>query len=103
MQGSVKRADALWFYNRAFLSDKDQADICTRELPLELAFLAAEDISPELMNEGFCATRRATIWSLERLLSEGRIIEEVYYRALANHLGCEYYNGDRPLADFLTR
>jgi hypothetical protein len=63
-----------------------------------LAFLAVEDFSPELMEEGVGAKRRA-VWSLERLLSEGKIIEEAYYRALAIHLGCEYYNGDPPLAD----
>jgi hypothetical protein len=96
-QGLLKRADLRWSYDRAFLPDKEQSDIGTRELPLELAFLAAEDISPELMEEGVGATRR-TVWSLERLLSEGKIIEEAYYRALAIHLGCEYYDGDPPLA-----
>ncbi len=35
---------------------------------------------------------------LDRLLSEGLIHEEVYYRALARHLGCEYYCGEPPLA-----
>jgi glycosyltransferase XagB len=99
MQGSPKRADSRWSHDRAFLPDKEHADIGTRELPPELAFLTAEDISPELMEEGVGATRRAAVWSLERLLSEGKIIEEAYYRALAIHLGCEYYNGDPPLAD----
>jgi hypothetical protein len=99
MQGSLKRADSRGSYDRAFLPDKEQPDIGTRELPLELAFLAAEDISPELMEDGVGATRRAAVWSLERLLSEGKIIEEAYYRSLAIHLGCEYYNGDPPLAD----
>jgi hypothetical protein len=46
---------------------------------------------------GVSATPRA-IWSLDWLLSEGKIIEEAYYRALAIHLGCEYYSGDPPLA-----
>jgi hypothetical protein len=81
MQGLLKRADLRWFYDQAFLPDKERADIGTRELPLELAFLAAEDISPELMEERVGATRSA-VWSLERLLSEGKIIEEAYYRAL---------------------
>ena len=71
------------------MPDKEQGDFGTRELPLELAFLAAEDISPELMEEAVGATHSA-VWSLERLLSEGKIIEEAYYRALAIHLGCEY-------------
>jgi cellulose synthase/poly-beta-1,6-N-acetylglucosamine synthase-like glycosyltransferase len=98
MQGLLKRSDSRWSYDRAFLPNKEQGDIGTRELPLELAFLAAEDVSPELMEEAVGATRRA-VWSLERLLSEGKLIEEAYYRALAIHLGCEYYNGDPPLAD----
>src|SRR3984885_5216041 len=98
MQGLLKRSDSRWSYDRAFLPNKEQGDIGTRELPLELAFLAAEDLSPELMEERVGATRSA-VWSLERLLSEGKIIEEAYYRALAIHLGCEYYNGDPPLAD----
>ena len=97
MQGLLKRAELRWSYDRAFLPDKEQADLGTRELPLELAFLAAEDLSPELMEEGVGATPRA-VWSLDRLLSEGKIIEEAYYRALAIHLGCEYYSGDPPLA-----
>jgi hypothetical protein len=59
MQGLLKRADLRWSYDRAFLPDKEQADIGTRELPLELAFLAAEDISPEFMEEGVGTTCRA--------------------------------------------
>ena len=99
IQGSLKRADLRWPYDQAFPPNKEQADIGTRGLPLELAFLAAEDISPELMEEGVGATRRAALWSLVGLLTEGKITEEAYYRALAIHLGCEYYNGDPPLAD----
>ena len=68
MQGSLKRADSRWPYDQAFPPNKEQADIGTRGLPLELDFLAAEDISPELMEEGVGATRRAALWSLERLL-----------------------------------
>src|SRR3984885_6828356 len=98
VQGSLKRSDSRWPCDQAFPPNKEQADIGTRGLPLELAFLAAEDISPELMEEGVGATRRAALWSLERLLREGKITEEAYYRALAIHLGCEYYDGDPPLA-----
>src|ERR1700733_12424622 len=35
---------------------------------------------------------------VDQLLSEGKITEEVYYRALASHLGCQYYSGDPPFA-----
>jgi hypothetical protein len=31
-------------------------------------------------------------------LSEGKVTEEAYYRALASHLGCQYYCGEPPLA-----
>jgi glycosyltransferase XagB len=31
-------------------------------------------------------------------VSEGKLTEEVYYRALADHLGCQYYCGYPPLA-----
>jgi hypothetical protein len=97
MQGLVQRADSRWSYDRAFLPENEQVIASTREIPVELAFLDAEDISPELMTEGVGATPKAG-WSLARLLSEGKIIEEVYYRALAIHLGCEYYSGEPPLA-----
>ena len=93
----MQRANLRWSHDWAFLPDKGQADLVARELPLELAFLAGEDRSPELMEEGVGATPGA-VWPLVRLLSEGKIIEEAYYRALAAYLGCEYYSGDPPLA-----
>lgn len=93
----MQRADSRWSYDRTFLPDKEHADLGTRELPLELAFLPADDFSPELMVESGGATPRA-VWPLDRLLNEGKITEEAYYHALATHLGCEYYSGDPPLA-----
>ena len=96
-QGLLQRADSRSSHDWAFLPDKGQADLVARELPLELAFLPGEDRSPELMEEGVGATPGAVL-PLVRLLSEGKIIEEAYYRALAAHLGCEYYSGDPPLA-----
>ena len=101
-QGLLPSAESRWSHDRAFLADKAQADLAPRELPLELAFLAGADLSSELMVDGVGATPRA-IWSLDWLLSEGKIIEEAYYRALAIHLGCEYYSGDPPLAEFFRR
>jgi cellulose synthase/poly-beta-1,6-N-acetylglucosamine synthase-like glycosyltransferase len=96
-QGLLQRAESHWSHDRVFLPDKEQADLVARELPLELAFLASEEVSSELMVEGVGAMPRA-IRSLDWLLSEGKIIEEAYYRALAIHLGCEYYSGDPPFA-----
>ncbi len=69
----------------------------TARLPPELAFLAAEGFSPERLLNAVGAEPKAAR-SVDRLLSEGHISEEAYYRALARHLGCQYYEGDPPLA-----
>lgn len=94
MQGLLQRADSLSSHDWVLLPDREQADLIARELPLELAFLAGEGRSPELTVDG----TPTAVLPLVRLLSEGKIIEEAYYRALATHLGCEYYSGDPPLA-----
>ena len=39
-----------------------------------------------------------TVLPVDQLLSEGKITEEAYYRALASHLGCQYYSGSPPFA-----
>ena len=75
----------------------ERADLTAR-LPPELAFLAAEGFSPEQLLNAIGAEPRA-VRPLDKLLSEGHISEEAYYRALARHLGCQYYDGDPPLAD----
>ena len=46
----VAGAESRWSHDRAFLPDK--AHLAARELPLELAFLAGEDLSSELMVDG---------------------------------------------------
>jgi hypothetical protein len=76
----------------------EQADLVSGALPPELAFLAAEGFSPEPLLDAVAAASGAVL-PVDQLLSEGRITEEVYYRALANHLGCQYYCGYPPLAD----
>jgi cellulose synthase/poly-beta-1,6-N-acetylglucosamine synthase-like glycosyltransferase len=78
------------------LSGHEEADLIARGLPPELAFLAAEGFSPEPLFNAVAAAPKA-VRALDRLLSEGQITEEVYYRALASHLSCEYYVGDPPL------
>ena len=74
----------------------ERTDLAAR-LPPELALLVAEGFSPErLLNalaSGLSADR-----PVSTLLSEGLISEEAYYRALARHLGCRYYNDDPLLA-----
>ncbi len=73
-------------------------DAVARGLPQELAFLAADEFSPEALVEALGGTSPA-VRPLNRLLSDGKITEEAYYQALASHLGCVYYRGDPPLAD----
>jgi glycosyltransferase XagB len=79
------------------LPAREQPDLITRVLPPELAFLAAEGFSPEPLLNAVVAASRAVL-PVDQLLSEGKITEEFYYRALANHLGCQYYCGYPPLA-----
>jgi hypothetical protein len=70
----------------------------TARLPPEIAFLAGEGLSPERLLNAIASEPRS-VRPLDKLLSEGHISEDAYYRALARHLGCRYYDGDPPLAD----
>jgi hypothetical protein len=83
--------------DRSSVPNHEQAALVSGGLPQELAFLAGEGFSPELLVEAVGATPTA-VRPLNRLLSDGKITEEAYYRALASHLGCTYYSGDPPLA-----
>ena len=74
----------------------EQTDVAAR-LPPELAFLVAEGFPPERLLNALGSEPKA-VRPVDKLLSEGLISEETYYRALARHLGCEYYNGEPPLA-----
>jgi len=92
------RAGAARPFGRAPFRVHEPGDLAAPVLPPELAFLAAQGFSTErLINTMGGASRR--IRPLDRLLSEGLISEDVYYRALARYLGCPFYNGDPPLAD----
>jgi cellulose synthase/poly-beta-1,6-N-acetylglucosamine synthase-like glycosyltransferase len=93
---SPRRAEAHWTRDRVSLPGHEQDDLIA--LPPELAFLAADGFSVEsLVRAAGTAEPREEL--LARLLSEGKIAEEDYYRALAKRLGCRYYSGDPPLAD----
>ncbi len=74
-----------------------QVELVARGLPQELAFLAAGGFSLEVFVEALGGTTTSSR-PVNRLLSDGKITEEAYYRALASHLGCKYYSGDPPLA-----
>ncbi|HEX9169121.1 MAG TPA: hypothetical protein VF886_09375, partial [Roseiarcus sp.] len=91
------RASAPRPFGRASLRVREPTDFAAPGLPPELAFLAAEGFSPERLINAIGADPRAA-GPVDKLLSEGLISEEVYYRALARHLGCQYYNGEPPLA-----
>ena len=84
-------------HERPALPGHERADPIAAKLPPELAFLAAEGFSPEPLLSAVSAAPMA-VWPTDQLLNEGKIGEEVYYRALANHLGCQYYCGYPPLA-----
>jgi glycosyltransferase XagB len=62
-----------------------------------LAFLASEGFSSEPLLNAVSATPQS-VAPVDQLLSDGKITEEVYYRALASHLGCQYYSGAPPFA-----
>ena len=95
--GTLPRAGAHRLHVRGPLLSHEQAALVARVLPPELAFLAAEGFSPEPLLNALVAVPRA-VRPVDHLLSEGKLTEEVYYRALANHLGCQYYCGTPPLA-----
>ena len=82
-------------FGRPMLRPREQAELAAR-LPPELAFLAAQGFSPERLLNAIGA--EPAVRPVDKLLSEGLISEDVYYRALARHLGCQYYNGEPPLA-----
>jgi glycosyltransferase XagB len=66
-------------------------------LPPELAFLAGEGFSLALLADAVDSMPQVG-GPLAQLLNDGKITEEMYYRALASHLGCSYYSGAPPLA-----
>ncbi|MBV8796172.1 MAG: glycosyltransferase [Hyphomicrobiales bacterium] len=88
---------ANWSHNRISVRNHGRAALVSDGLPKESAFLAGEGFSPELLVEALGATP-TEVRPLDRLLSDGEITQEAYYRALASHLGCMYYSGDPPFA-----
>jgi glycosyltransferase XagB len=89
------RAGAHVARDRISVSDHARDGLAAR--PTDSAFLAGEGFSLELLRET-AGTRPRAVGPPAQLLSESRITEEVYYRALADHLGCSYYSGDPPLS-----
>jgi glycosyltransferase XagB len=89
------RASAHWSHDRTSLPAHEHAGHVARELPPELAFLASEGFSSEPLLNAISAAPKAVL-PVDQLLSQGKISEEIYYRALASHLGCQYYCGAPP-------
>jgi hypothetical protein len=71
-------------FGRPMLRAHEQIDLAAR-LPPELAFLAAEGFPPERLLNALGSEPRA-VRAVDKLLSEGLISEETYYRALASRL-----------------
>jgi len=69
-----------------------------RALPPELAFVARQGLPPEAISRIAAATGEGAA-TLHALLAEGVLREDNYYRALARHLGCEYYSGEPGIAE----
>jgi hypothetical protein len=82
---------------RASLRGHEHADLAAAGLPPELAFLPAEGFSSGQLLDAVAAAPKA-VQPVDILLTEGIIAEEAYYRALARHLGCQYYEGKPPFA-----
>ncbi len=91
------RIGAHRVFGRISLRAHERADLIAPGLPPELAFLPAAGFSSEQLLDAVGAAPR-TIRPVDALLSEGIIREEAYYRALARHLGCQYYRGEPPFA-----
>ncbi len=94
---STARVGAPRPFGRALPRSHEQTFFAAPGLPPELAFLAAEGFSPERLLNAMSAASGAGR-PVDKLLGEGLIDEDAYYRALARHLGCEYYSGEPPLA-----
>ena len=97
------RIGAHRVFDRTSLRARERVDLIAPRLPPELAFLPAAGFSSEQLLDAVGAAPRA-VHPVDALLSEGIIREEAYYRALAWHLGCQYYRGEPPhLHEALTR
>jgi hypothetical protein len=82
---------------RTSLRTHGWVDLLAPRLPPELAFLPEAGFSSEQLLDAVGAAPSA-IHPVDAILSEGIVREEVYYRALALHLGCQYYRGEPPFA-----
>ena len=69
----------------------------TPTLPSEIQFLVQHGVSADRLLHAL-ASKPDGVEPLDALLREGVVVEDEYYRALAQHLGCTYYVGEPPFA-----
>ncbi len=67
-------------------------EAATRPLPAEIAFLAGFGVPAALLHYAARLARRQGVSADEALLGEGLIDQEVFYRALADHLRVDFYS-----------
>ena len=86
------RRSARRSYDRGAPHNSQPSEVFARSLPRELDFLVRRGFSPQGLFGALAAAPR-DVHPLDAILAEGVVEEEVYYRALARHLGCQYYSG----------
>jgi len=69
-----------------------------RELPIEIAFLAAHGIPLEVLRYAAVLARRQGVCADAALIAEGLVREEIFYRALAERLGVDFIEDGFQLA-----
>ncbi len=95
--GSIRQKGGHLPLDRAALRGDTPGERNAPSLPAEVDFLAQQGLAPEGLLRALGAAPRG-VRPVDTLLGEGLVVEEGYYRALAQHLGCEFYSGEPPFA-----
>ncbi|MBI1981145.1 MAG: glycosyltransferase [Methylocystis sp.] len=61
-----------------------------QSIPVEIAFLSAHGVPEQVLQFAAATARRQGVCADQALLAEGLVPEEVFYRALAKHLGVDF-------------
>ncbi len=70
----------------------------TRAVPVEIAFLADHGVPIEALHYAAALARRQGVTADAALIAEGIVAEEVFYRALADHLGVAFADAEIDVA-----
>lgn len=65
----------------------------SQPIPVEIAFLSGHGVPEEVLRFAAATARRQGVCADEALLAEGLVAEDVFYRALANHLDVDFVDG----------